>query len=239
MVAYLFLGVTLLIGFILLSRWFVAADPKSLAKGLKAVGIVAAVLFLAFLLISERWSLLPLLLLGGLPWIKRFAGAFGAAHTATSPGTGGAGAGRGRRRTSTIETKYLRMRLDHESGAMSGEVVAGPFAGRDLDDMTFEECVQLLRTCFAEDSQSAQVLETYLDRVHGADWRARAAPTGSAGGPMTRADAYEILGLKEGAGEREIQEAYHRLISKIHPDAGGSTYLAAKINQARDVLLGG
>jgi len=237
MIAYLFLGVTLLIGFILLSRWFVAADAKSLAKGLKAVGVVVAILFLAFVLISERWSFLPLLVLGGLPWIKRLSGLFRAAHMATSPGTGGAGSRRGR--SSTIETKYLRMRLDHDSGTMSGKVIAGAFAGRDLDDMTVEECVRLLRTCFVEDSQSAQVLETYLDRVHGTDWRARTAPTGSAGGPMTRAEAYEILGLEEGAGEREIQEAYHRLISRIHPDAGGSTYLAAKINQARDVLLGG
>lgn len=235
MVAYLFLGITLLIGFILLSRWFVAADPKSLAKGFKAVGIVVAVLFLAYLLISEEWFLLPLLLFGALPWIKRFGGTSRAAGT----GSGGA-AGPRPGRSSTIETKYLRMRLDHESGAMSGEVIAGPFAGRDLNDMNFAECIRLLRVCTADDSQSAQVLETYLDRVHGADWRTRAAPPGSAGsGPMTRAEAYEILGLEEGADKQEIQETYHRLISRIHPDAGGSTYLAAKINQARDVLLGG
>ena len=56
---------------------------------------------------------------------------------------------------------------------------------------------------------------------------------------MSRAEALDVLGLKEGATEAEIRDAHHRLIAGLHPDHGGSTYLAAKINQARDVLVGG
>jgi hypothetical protein len=145
-----------------------------------------------------------------------------------------------------IETRTLRMRLDHDTGALEGTVLDGPFRGRTLTELSRDDLLALLRDCRADDPESAPLLESYLDRVHGADWRtgdsgarSQSAASGSNRGPMTREEAYQILGLNPGAKPDEIHEAHRRLMLKIHPDQGGSTYLAAQINQAKDLLLGG
>jgi hypothetical protein len=73
---------------------------------------------------------------------------------------------------------------------------------------------------------------------HGAPRRqagSRQAPRTS--GTMSRAEAYEVLGLKPGASEAEVQAAHHRLMRAAHPDAGGSDWVASRVNQARDILL--
>lgn len=237
MVAYLILGIALLAGFILLSRWFINARPQAVARGLRIGSLVAGGLFLGFLLISGRWHLSPALLLAALPWIGRLLGR-GRSGPIAAGGTGGPAGGQ----ASTVETRFLRMSLDHASGDMRGEVVAGVFAGRDLASLSFDEQIALLRECFEGDAQSARVLEAWLDRVHGPDWRARAREAGygqtTAGGGMDRQEALEILGLGPDAGEDQINEAWQRLIGRLHPDKGGSDWLAARINQARDVLLG-
>jgi hypothetical protein len=150
-------------------------------------------------------------------------------------------------RSSEVETDLIRMRLDHDSGAMSGVVRRGIFAGRRLDELTRSELVALWRQCRLEDEPGSNLLEAYLDRLM-PDWRVEGQRSGSTGSgksssrpadAMTRAEAYEVLGLSWGAGEADIREAHRRLMLKLHPDQGGSTYLAAKLNRAREVLLGG
>ncbi|HET7594036.1 MAG TPA: DnaJ domain-containing protein [Stellaceae bacterium] len=150
-------------------------------------------------------------------------------------------------RSSEVETDCIRMRLDHDSGTMAGIVRRGVFAGRRLDELTRSELLALWRQCRVEDEPGANLLEAYLDRLM-PDWRAEARRGGSGGGgkggarsadAMTRAEAYEVLGLSWGAGESEIREAHRRLMMKLHPDQGGSTYLAAKLNRAREILLRG
>ena len=100
--------------------------------------------------------------------------------------------------------------------------------------------MDLLAVCRAEDSQSAAVLEAYLDRVHGDSWRHAQSGAGDEHGNgtrMTLAEAREILGVDSHASREDIIEAHRRLMQKNHPDRGGSTYLAAKINLAKEILL--
>ena len=133
------------------------------------------------------------------------------------------------------------MELDHDSGAMRGRVLKGFFAGRDLEDLKPVELAHLWQDCRFNDPQSAQLVEAYLDRVH-PSWRddmARGEAEHSHGpdGKMTAAQALEILGLQPNASDDDIRRAHRELMLKLHPDRGGSTYLAAKINEAKDVLL--
>ena len=124
---------------------------------------------------------------------------------------------------------------------MSGRVLKGRFAKRSLRDLPLQDLLELWREC-QPDSQSVAVLEAYLDRHASPDWRERLreadVDVDKVSGAMDRTEAYQVLGLQPGANREEIQAAYRRLIQRVHPDHGGSSYLAARLNQARDVLLG-
>jgi hypothetical protein len=136
------------------------------------------------------------------------------------------------------------MRLELDAAAMQGRVVDGPYAGRELSSLSREDSLKLYELCRREDPDGARLLETYFDRRFTA-WReayqgqsdAGRARGGGSGGAMTRDEAYEVLGLSKGAGADEIVRAHRSLMKKLHPDHGGSTALAARVNQAKDVLL--
>jgi len=118
-------------------------------------------------------------------------------------------------------------------------VLSGRFAGRTLDQLTDTELLELHAEC-ASDPDSLKVLEAYLDRRLGGDWRnARRSPPAGSRTDMSRGEALAVLGLADGATADEIRAAHRRLIQRMHPDVGGSADLAARINRAKDVLLGG
>ena len=146
-------------------------------------------------------------------------------------------------RTLTVQSRYLRMTLDHDSGDIDGEVLDGRFKGARLGRMELDALLQLLREC-RHDEESVALLQAYLDRVYADSWRQRAGDDGErqatrAPGEMTPDEALQVLGLQRGASEAEIVEAHRRLMQKLHPDRGGSAYLAAWINLAKDTLLSG
>jgi len=236
-VAYLALGVLVLVGLLAVGHWLVNANPRRLLRVLVGTVLAIAVGGGAYLLLTGR--LLPALLAVApfLPFLLRWLTQRQRARSYRGPRAGQA---------SSVETPTLRVRLDHESGAVIGEVRRGQFAGRALEALGLADLLALLAECRADDAQAVAILEAYLDRLH-PEWRSSGAGPGdraSAGagsgeaGGMSRAEAYAVLGLEAGADDAAIRKAHRDLIRKLHPDHGGSTYLAAKINRAKDILLG-
>jgi hypothetical protein len=235
---YLVLGIGLLAGLLLLARWLSTADPRMLAWVMRVLIGVLVIGALALVALSGRYIWIAYALPFLLPIYFQWRSKRIRARNATGPTPG---------RTSDATTTYLHMSLDHDSGDMTGTVTAGNYAGRDLSSMELAEMLDLLKEC-SGDADSVRVLEAYLDRVHGPEWRSGEAGTehdgqgrnGSKstwGNAMTPDEAWEILGLEPGAGPDSIKEAHRRLMGTLHPDHGGSTYLAAKLNQAKDLLL--
>lgn len=233
---WLILGVGLLIGTTLLARGFANADPRKLARTVRWVGIILVGLAAVALVVSGRLGLVLWLLPLLLPFIVRWRMQMNRAKAAAGPAPG---------QTSNVETAYLRMWLDHDSGAMDGEVLSSRFQGQQLGQLSRGELLELREELRSADPQSQALVEAFLDRAF-PDWRdgrdegaARHdyyAPP-SASGDMSVEQALEVLGLQPGAGEAEIREAHRRLMLRNHPDQGGSTYIAAQINRAKDLLL--
>ncbi len=218
-------------------RWAVNAPPARVARAMRALGGVILLLIAGWLAIRGGWAMATPLAALGLGLL----GSFGRGS--------GSGPGSGAGRTSSVRTRMLLMRLDHGTGRMEGEILSGRFAGRELSGLADAELRVLHDECAAAGDQSLRLLETWLDRER-PGWReiwGGSAPGGDAAGggggsspdegPVTPAMAREILGVDENATEEEIRAAHRRLMKAVHPDHGGSDWLARRINEARDVLL--
>ncbi len=235
-----FLGVAVVL--ILFIHWLFRQPPKvywQWVVTLLAVGLLVMVATgRAHWLTAVFAALLPfmrviLALLGNVPLLKRVLAGIGAAQSAADPSGG---------QTSSVQSRYIRMTLAHDTGDMNGEVLEGQFKGRALSQLSLDELLQLLREC-QHDEESVALLQAYLDRVYADEWRRQAGAQGqqqtsSQSGEMSREEALQVLGLSSDASEETIIEAHRRLMQKLHPDRGGSAYLAVKINQAKQTLLG-
>ena len=141
---------------------------------------------------------------------------------------------------SRVATAILAMELDHDSGKMTGEVLSGPFKGARLEELDPNDLQSLYHYCAAASDQSISLLEAWLDRNKPEwreTWKGAERAKQSRSSAMSHDEALAVLGLKAGATNEAIKNAHHRLMKDFHPDRGGSDYLAAKINQAKDVLL--
>jgi hypothetical protein len=212
----------------LLVASFVRLDAARTAGVLRVAAPVTLGAFGVALLFLGRAALGGMLISGAVAWL--------ASNRVRANGRKSAG------RRSTVRTAALEMELDHDSGALNGLVLAGKHEGRELDTMDLAALLELGKE-LASDGESLQLLETYLDGRFPA-WRDDAEPhagRGKAGapasGPMTKQEAYQVLGLEAGASAAEIRKAHRRLMQRLHPDLGGTSFLAARINEAKDVLL--
>jgi len=247
LVAYAILGLAVLVGAVLIARWFLNAEPRQVVRAVQWTLGVLAVLFVVLALLVGRQMLasvvlavlLALALARARSLWNRITPGRGRSPGWSSPGRGSPGRGASGQ-SSEVVTRFLRMTLDHDSGEMDGVVLEGRHVGHRLSRLRLESLLDLYRDYQREDEESLSVLEAFLDRVFGDTWRRKAEASAGSGGtvPMSREEAYEVLGLQPGASVEEIRAAHRRLMHQAHPDHGGSNYLAAKINQAKDLLLG-
>jgi|SRR5690242_3533619 len=232
--AILLLALGGLAAVVLAIRWFLRANPSMIARGSRRILLMLAAFAIGVLLIfSIRFlpevlpELLALVGLLGTTLLTRLL----RRQPARDFGTPGAG------RRTEVRTTFLRAWIDHGTGDVGGAVMAGRLAGRTLESLAEGELLDLQREVSA-DPDSARVLEAYLDRRLGASWRNTQSAPPAPKTDLSRSEALAVLGLSEGATADQIRAAHRRLIQKVHPDVGGSADLAARINRAKDVLLG-
>jgi hypothetical protein len=236
--AFVALGVLGLIALVLLAKLFVAANPVALAQGVRWAGIGITALVIGTLAMRGQIEfagfLLPVVYALARNWLPRWLAGGGGGW-----GGGGRTAGPSPGQASSIHTDFLELTLDHDTGALSGAVLRGRWRGRRVETLGQAELIALWRETTAEDPPSAQLVETCLDRSF-PDWRAATAdtdaPPRARGGAMTRAEALRVLELSGEPSPAAIVEAHRRLMMTNHPDHGGSAYLAALINEAKEVL---
>lgn len=253
-------------------HWFRRTPSHRVAQRLRQAALWGGIGLVFFLALTGRLNPLFAAVAAAIPVVMRgvnlllmlpairqalrnlgLGGLAGGAGAAQGGALGGLGGGVGGGQCSTIRTRFLEMILDHDSGDLEGLVLEGEAQGQRLSALALDQLLSLLARYRREDGQSAALLEAYLDRTQGADWRRSdeggesgegrgghreggQAPSGTGG--MNRDEALAILGLAPGADEAAIRDAHRRLMQRLHPDRGGSDYLAAKLNEAKRVLLG-
>lgn len=223
MLAYFIFGIFLLIALVIASQTLMTADPKKLARAVKVAAAILLASAAGFFALSGRFAFAPPLALAAV-WLLRKKPLFG-----SSPSAG---------QQSTVDTPWLAAVLDHDSGHMDALIKQGNFEGKRLSDLSREQLKRLLNE-LQDDQESRLLLESFLDRNFGDGFDEGEQGKGrSDTGISSRKDALDILELKEGASADDIRAAHRRLMKKFHPDHGGSAYMAAKLNEAKEFLLG-
>ena len=224
MTVYIFI----LIAFLAILIYVILTQPAQKSAALLMRGGPFVLIVIGILLTALRRGVigLPLIFIG-VTWLRRTRGL----GPIKPPGG----------RKSTVRSSHLEMELDHDTGELDGEILTGQMRGAKLSELSEEELLSLYQQ-IRSDSESAALLESFLDRYH-SGWQTGAKNSSSAWdestspGQMSKQEAYQILGVTPEASREEIHDAWRRLIKRVHPDSGGSAFLAAKINAAKSVLL--
>ena len=217
-----------LIAFLALLVYLILTQPAQKSAALLMRGGPFLLIVIGVLLTALRRGVigLPLIFIG-VTWLRRTRG------LGPIKPSGG--------RKSTVRSTHLEMELDHDTGELDGEILTGQMRGAKLSELSEEELLSLYQQ-IRSDSESAALLESFLDRYHqgwqtGAQSSTSAWEESTSSGQMSKQEAYQILGVTPEASREEIYDAWRRLIKRVHPDSGGSAFLAAKINAAKSVLL--
>jgi len=240
-IVWLFAGVILFFAAMMAVRGFAAADPAQLARWIRTGSGWALAGLTAILVVRGRWDFAVLTGMGAAA-LLRLQLPFGLGR---GPWTGAQPKSTGQR--STVTTDWVEATLDHDTGAMEGTIRRGRFTGQELGALSLDEILIVLDEAVTADPQGAQLIEAFIDRTFGEAWREGRGPSadGTNWRPprpgevrMSRTEALRVLGLMPGASPEDIRAAHRRLMMDAHPDRGGSDAMAAKLNEAKSVLLG-
>lgn len=233
MLAYFVIGLFLLVALLVGGHSLANTDPKKLAKALKISAAIILGLIAGFLVLTGRFAYAPPVIIAALMFLRNRP-LFGSG-SGPSPG-----------QTSSVDTNWLKASLNHDNGEMDADIIRGSFEGKKLSDLTLDQLLELQEEC-KEDEQTVTILNTFAERYfseqsednqyqkHSSKEEYTRAQSG--GGSMTRREALEILELQDNASLDEIKAAHRKLMKKFHPDHNGSDYMAAKINEAKDLLI--
>ncbi|MDX1452345.1 MAG: DnaJ domain-containing protein [Oleiphilaceae bacterium] len=232
-----------LLGLVALLRHFNSLDQAGRKRFWKRFAFGLVLTLVLFLTATGRLHYIAAVVTAVFPFIKKllpvlryipfFKNLYQQSQAAQSAGSG---------QQSSVTTSLLSMELDHDSASLDGEILKGRFKGKRLSELSQPELLALYAEAQRDYQDSIELLEAYLQRELGDEWRdyqAREQHDAASEVPsqLSIADAYEVLGLEDGATREEVVQAHRKLMQKFHPDRGGNDYLAAQINQAKDILL--
>lgn len=231
MLAYFIIGIALLAALIIGGKSLANAEPKHIIRAFRIAGAIILGALAAFFAYTGRFQIAPPLALVAIFLLRKKP-----LFSRSTPSTG---------QKSEVKTDWLFAILDHDTGEMDAEILQGDFSGEKLSQLSYQQ-LQNLEIALADDEQSAAILSTYMDRNFSdtEDFRnaqgenkSKEKTTYAQQQGMSRAEAFEILELDQTASTSEIKASHKRLMKKFHPDHDGSAYMAAKLNQAKDILL--
>lgn len=230
----------MLAGIVFWWHWTNTPEPEQRKRLLQRSVLGGAIIIIVLLILTGHLHWFGAVLAGLLAMLRqnlgllvRYAPVISRLYRSHVSGAGPAG-------FSTLNSRFIQINLNLDTGVVSGRVLAGEFKGRLLDEMSRSEIDRLADICKLQDAESSRLLSGYVSARFGghagpgSDGRDRSdirtEPT------MTIEEALRVLGLKGTPTKQEITGAYRKIMQQIHPDRGGNEYFAAKVNQARDVL---
>ncbi len=228
MLSYFIIGTALLIALIIGSNALISANPRTILKVIRITALILLSAGAAFLAFTGRFQFASALAFAALFFLRNKP-----LFSSNKPSPG---------QTSSVTTEWLDASLDHDSGEMDAIILKGEFAGHSLSELTLEQ-LERLKDALTIDQESLAILDTFLSRNFEKDDQKEyngdnsGTQYNSSTGSMSKSEAYDVLGLKPNATLDEIKAAHKKLMKKFHPDHDGSAYMAAKINQARDILI--
>ena len=238
MAKLVFIIAILTVGWLIYKLYFKQLLAEGKSGKIKIALIVVGLLFMVLAVTGRAHVLFALIgaamtqIMRIMPLLIRFFPQISQMFAGNSP----FGAGQ----SSRLRSATLVVTIEHSNGRMDGEVIAGTFTGRRLSELNPDELATLLETCQQNDVKGARLLMAYLARTRGGQYAGGGSDTGAGTHPDTRLsaqEAYEILGLEKGVDRQAVIDAHRRLMNRMHPDKGGSNYLASKINAAKKTLL--